>query len=101
MATSRNRDVVLDPHFFVPSGVVDVRQQSDENNEYLYDVSTLAEEGPVLDTPQSVIPMPPTSYEITEQRVRISSDGRAVVDVYIDFPDIEGINTIDVRVTKI
>jgi len=101
MATSRDRDVVLDPHFFVPSGVVDVRQQNNENAEYLYDDSILAEEGPTLETPTSVIPMPPTSYQIASQRVRIASDGRAVVDVYIEFPDVDGIETIDVAVTKV
>jgi len=91
----------LDPHFFVPSGVVDVRQQNNENAEYLYDDSILAEEGPTLETPTSVIPMPPTSYQIASQRVRIASDGRAVVDVYIEFPDVDGIETIDVAVTKV
>jgi len=101
MATSRVRDVVIDPHFFVPSGVIDVRQQNNENSDYLYDASTVAQEGPIILTPESTIPMPPTSYSIAEQHVRMASDGRAVVDVYVDFPDVDGINTIDVRVTKI
>jgi hypothetical protein len=101
MATSRDRDVVLDPHFFVPSGIVDVRQQNNIDAEYLYDDSILADEGPELQTPTSVIPMPPTSYSIASQRVRIASDGRAVVDVYVEFPDVEGIETIEVAVTTV
>jgi len=101
MATSRVRDVVIDPRFFVPPGVVDVRHQNNEDAEVLYDASTLAQEGPVLQSPASVIPMPPTSYTIVDQRVRIASDGRAIVDAIVDFPDVDGVISIDVRVTKV
>ena len=46
-------------------------------------------------------PMPPTSYTIVDQRVRIASDGRAIVDAIVDFPDVDGVISIDVRVTKV
>jgi hypothetical protein len=43
----------------------------------------------------------PTSFTVYEQRVRISPSGTAVVDVTLDFPDISGVASVDVRVTKI
>lgn len=101
MATDRIRDIEIDPRFFCPPGVIDVRQANKENGEFYYDEETLAVEGPVLEYPESVLPMPPSSYEIVEQRVRIAPDGRAVVDVTVEFPDIAGVYSIDVRVTKI
>lgn len=101
MATNRDRDIEIDPRFFVPPGVVDVRQQNRENGEYYYDEDTLAVEGPVLEYPEAVLPMPPSSYEIVDQRVRIAPDGRAVVDVTVEFPDVQGIYSIDVRVTTV
>lgn len=101
MATSRVRDIAIDPSFAVPPNVVDVRQLDKENTEFYYDDSTLADEGPTLESEISTIPMPPSTYQILEQRVRIASDGRAVVDVILEFPEIEGVQNIDVGVTKL
>ena len=101
MAKEVDKQLILDNRFFVPPGVVDVRQAGEENGEGYYTEPTdIAVEGPILDTPASVVPMPPTSYEIVEQRVRISSDGRAVVDVMVEFPDLDGVENIEVRITK-
>lgn len=99
MGVSKIRDTVVSQHFAVPFGLVDARQANAEEGEYYYDEADIAEEGPVLLTAQSTIPMPPSSYEITEQVVRIAADGRSVVDVYIDFPDVEGIERIEVGIT--
>lgn len=101
MAKEIDKQLILDNRFFVPPGVIDVRAAGDESGDRYYEnPSDVAVEGPVLDTPTSNVPMPPSSYQIAEQRVRISSDGRAVVDVWVEFPDINGVDTIDVRVTK-
>lgn len=101
MATDRQRDIELDPRFYCPPGIIDVRQANKENGEYYYNPDDIAVEGPVLDYPEAVLPMPPSSYKIVDQRVRIAPDGRAVVDVTVEFPDVQGIYSIDVRVTTI
>lgn len=101
MAKEENKQIILDNHFFVPPGVIDVRAAGGEDGTTFYNTEDIAVEGPTLNTSDSTVPMPPTSYEIVEQRVRISSDGRATVDVLLEFPDVDGIQTIEVRVTKV
>lgn len=100
MAVDTNKQTIIDSHFFVPKGVVDVRQANDDDYAATYTADDTAQDPPILDTPTAAVPMPPTSYQIVDQYVRISADGTAVVDVTIEFPDVAGINTIDVRVTK-
>jgi hypothetical protein len=102
MAIQENTQTIIDRHFFVPVGVVDVRQQNDADSEFSYSTADTAQDNnqPILQKPTDTIPMPPTSYQILGQRVRISADGTAVVDVTLEFPDIAGIDHIDVRVTK-
>lgn len=95
-----NAQVIIDDRFYIPTGLIDVRSAGSTDGSGYYGPQDVAVQGPTLNTPTAVVPMPPTSYTITEQHVRISSDGRAVVDVYLDFPDVKGVNTIDVRVTK-
>jgi hypothetical protein len=99
MATDRDRDIEIDPHFFVPPGVVDVRHENKENGEFFYEEDTRASDGPTIAYPEAVLPMPPSNYKIVNQTVRISPGGRAAVDVIIEFPDVQGIYSIDVRVT--
>lgn len=101
MATSRTRDIAIDPNFPVPPVVVDVRQLNREEAEEYYEDTTYAEEGEISYDEDSTIPMAPSTFNIIEQRVRIANGGRAVVDVTLEFPDDEGISSIDVRVTKI
>lgn len=100
MAKEPDKQIILDNRFFLPPGVIDVRDAGSENAELLYDPSDLAAEGPILDTPESTVPMPPSSFTIVEQRVRIGSDGRAVVDVTLEFADVPGVDSIEVRITK-
>lgn len=106
MATQnpQNLQLIIDKHFFVPVGAVDVRQQNDtdsENTSYIDNSDVALDDNqPTLGTPTATVPMPPTSYSIVDQRVRISADGTAVVDVTIEFPDIPGIDHFDVRITK-
>lgn len=102
MAIQQNVQQIIDSHFFVPVGAVDIRQQNNTDFEFIYTAPDVATDNnaPILDTPTSTVPMPPTSYEIVSQRVRISADGSAVVDVTLQFPDIPGVDHIDVRITK-
>jgi hypothetical protein len=95
-----NKQIILDNRFFVPAGVIDVRAKGAEDGESNYIIGDQMVEGPILSNPVATIPMPPSSYQIVEQHVRITSDGRAVVDVMLEFPDIDGVETIDVRITK-
>lgn len=100
MAVESNKQTIIDQHFFVPTGVVDMRQSDSTDYSYLYDPATTAVEGPIINKPTARVPMPPTSYSIVDQHVRTSADGTTVVDVTVEFPDIPGVNSIDVRITK-
>lgn len=103
MATQSNQQQIIDAHFYVPKGVVDMRQQDSTDYGYVYTPDTKANAGgdaPILDKPPSKVPAPPTSYMIVDQHVRTAADGSTVVDVTVEFPDIVGVNSIDVRVTK-
>lgn len=102
MATQQNVQKIIDSHFFVPAGAIDIRQENNTDSEFIYTATDIASDNnqPTLETPTSTVPMPPTSFEIVSQRVRISADGTAVVDVTLQFPDIPGVDHIDVRITK-
>lgn len=103
MAIQQNPQTIIDKHFFVPVGAVDIRQQNNDDSEFVYSTTAdiaLDSNQPTLSNPVATVPMPPTSYQIANQRVRIAGDGTAVVDVTLEFPDIPGIDHIDVRITK-
>lgn len=103
MAIQQNPQTIIDSHFFVPVGAVDIRQQNAEDYQYsAYNPADTASDNnqPTLQTPTSAVPAPPTSFSIVSQRVRISAGGTAVVDVTLEFPDIPGIDHLDVRITK-
>lgn len=97
MAQTRNREIVVDPRFSVPPGVVDVRQENSENGEFNYTQEDQAQDGLIITTPGASVPIP-SSFTIVSQRVRISPGGQQVIDVEIDFPDYP--YSIDVRTTK-
>ena len=100
MAVQRTRQIEIDPMFHVPQGVEDVRQQNKIDGQFSYSSESIAQD-PILETPTSVLPMPPTTFTIVDQAVRIGPDGRSVVDVTIEFPDVSGISNIDIRTTTI
>jgi len=95
------RDIELDPRFLVPPGVVDIRQENNENSYQVYENSddvVDATDGPVLEFPNSPIPSAPTGYSIVSQTIRIGDDGTTRVDVLLELPD-NGAFDIDVRFT--
>lgn len=112
-------EIVLDPTFFLPPDVVDVRvgNTSDpaEEDGVTYDDivdvddviisdDDLANPGPEVPTDDDgegaeLLPTPQW-MNIIDQQVRIAPDGRAVVDVVIELEDITGATEYDVRMTK-
>lgn len=103
--------VVLDPNFFLPPNVVDVRYINDQDTAGFYGSDTVDDsdetvlEDPIVDpddgtTTPNVIDAP-TTMTIISQTVRVNPDGAFVVDVVIEVEDIPGIANYDVRLTKV
>lgn len=98
---SRRDDIELNPVFAVPPHVIDVRQENSDDSYQNYDGGgdiVGPGNGPVLGAPDAPVPNAPSRYSILSQTLRTAPDGRTVVDVLIDFPDINDLN-VDVRVT--
>ena len=112
-------EVVLNPLFFVPPDVVDVRVGVDddlveddsityddviESDDVITSDSSLADSAPSVpedDDGEGVEVLPtPQWMNIIDQQVRIAPDGKAVVDVVIELEDVSGATEYDVRVTK-
>lgn len=104
MAKSSDEDILLDPRFYVPPFVIDVRQEGERDGGMDYRPGDIADPGPTITTPGNGggtnIPMPPTTISVVSETVRITSDGRTVVDLVLEFPDVQGIEQIDVGMTK-
>lgn len=103
MAKTNRTDIELNPAFPVPPNVIDVRQENSDDSYQNYDGGNAGDivgpgNGPILGTPDAPVPNAPSRYSIVSQTLRTSPDGRTVVDVLIDFPDVNDIN-VDVRVT--
>lgn len=104
MAKEIDKQIILDNRFFVPPGVIDVRSAGEQDGSGFYDAVADVADIPDASAPDPDSPsilLPPTSFTIVEQRVRISTDGKAAVDVLLEFPDVPGVQTIDLRVTKV
>jgi hypothetical protein len=95
-------EVVINPLFFMPPGVIDMRsgytdtiEEDNVSVDEVYDadapIDDDAREGNDLEAPEN--------FTVVEQVVRIGPDGNAVVDVIIEFED-DGHNEYDIRVTK-
>lgn len=115
-------EVVLNPVFFLPPDVIDVRvggsSEPVEEDGVTYDdiidaddalVDGSTDNGGISDTPNiptdddgegaEVLPTPQW-MNIIDQQVRIAPDGKAVVDVVIELEDVTGATEYDVRMTK-
>jgi hypothetical protein len=104
--------VVLDPNFFAPPGVVDVRYVNDSETDGLYsegetinDVlvdGELAVPDDITQVSESAAGLqPPASVTIVSQTVRVAADGRFAVDVTIEVDDVPGITNYETRLTKV
>jgi len=99
-------DVVINPIFFLPPDVVDMRSGANEPEDLefpeigLDDVVSADDPLPPDDGDipgDSGLPVP--DFEVVQQIVRIAPDGNAVVDLILEFDDNGG-EEYDVRVTK-
>jgi hypothetical protein len=101
MAIQTHREIIIDKFFSVPPGVVDVRHANEADGEFNYSSATDVAETPTLSSPGVQIPMTMSSFSITDQTIRMTSDGRSVVDVTFEFPDLPGVININIRETKL
>jgi hypothetical protein len=96
-----NDYVYIDPHFFKPPNVVDLRDTVDEGDSF-----GGVTEGETLDgggTTGGVfggLPVAPSTFEIVEQLVRQPAGGQSVIDLVIEVPDQMGVIRYEVRLSK-
>jgi hypothetical protein len=100
---------VIDPRFDIPEGL----------DSFVYDEPTEAELAALEEEDSDVItiytgepmdgdyedvnheaPPTPEMFTIVSQKIKMSPDGRQLVDVEIETEDIPGVRQLDVRVTK-
>ena len=110
-----NNDIVVDPNFFFPPGIIDMRyeqkdigitndsntapNQSAELFGSAIPVDYTLNATPVEFTSNSLLP--PPSFIVISQNVKLDTSGKSVVDVVIEVPDINGVTQIGARMTKI
>jgi hypothetical protein len=125
MATPDSKKVFstasIDPNFSLPPGVIDLEyrnideprdsstERSEDNGEVInvdYDSSSFQElndwgndTGTGTDSSGDIL-YPPDSITLVTQTVRITSDGRTVVDVVLEIDNSVAGVTYDVRLTK-
>lgn len=121
MSTNSNQiikkpDVVIDPNFFLPPGVVDARYPNeievttDEISEVIDtdDVIDVDDSSDVtLDEPEEtgedndpIVLYPPDTAIVVSQTIRFDGSGKQVVDVVLEVPDVDDSIQVDVRMTK-
>lgn len=107
-------DVVINPNFFLPPGVVDARypDELEDNTEEIDDVIDsddvlVIEADMVINEPQETDEdndmtklYPPDTVIVVSQQIRFDEAGSQVVDVILDIPDVDDSIQIDVRMTK-
>jgi len=110
-------DIILDPNFFLPPGVVDARYpdeievDQEETTDVIdtddvldVDSDTLSEvdepEETGEDNETSVL-LPPDTVIVVSQTIRAGENGQQVVDVILEVPDVDESIQIDVRMTKV
>lgn len=104
-------DVVIDPNFFLPPGVVDARYPNDEETDQAeVDEVTDAEdasedivyyEAPENDEDNDVTTLyPPDSVVVVSQTIRTGDNGQQVVDVILEVEDVSDSIQVDVRMAK-
>lgn len=116
MANKQEKDILIDPRFEFPRGIIGVEyskpREEEEFSQTSYSLEMLDDEtingepvGSDSDQPSSAPPSfslkAPSSFSVVEQKVRISPGGTTVVDVVIEIDDIEGVKEYDTRTTKL
>ncbi len=111
-------DVVINPNFFLPPGVVDARYPNDEevttgDVDIISDITDTTDDivntdgDTVTDDPSDVGEVndtdklyPPDTVIVVSQTIRFSETGQQVVDVILEVPDVQDSIQVDVRMTK-
>jgi hypothetical protein len=106
-------DVIIDPNFLLPPGVVDARYPNEEEvDQNEIDQATFDGDGiqtpdieflePVEETEDNdpTILYPPDSLVVVSQTVRMGENGQQVVDVVLEILDVDASIQIDVRMSK-
>lgn len=100
----------IDPRFFSPPGVIDVRPRTIDESPGVYSV----DEGATFSVNEDITPAGtvndpggtltrltvPSYITVVEQVVRFNPDGTQVVDVTVEVEDVEGATNYDVKVAK-
>ena len=110
---AQSQDVALDPNFFLPPNVVDLRYiSSDDFNDVPSDESqeedivddglTAEPEGDLspVDLGGTSVLSPPANITVVSQTVRVLSGGGYVVDVVIDVEDVDNALYYETRLSK-
>ncbi|WXW92555.1 hypothetical protein SEA_ENYGMA_64 [Streptomyces phage Enygma] len=110
-------DVIIDPNFFLPPGVVDARYPDEIENDQ-EEITDVIDTDDVLDIDSDSLAevdepeetgedndtttlLPPDTVIVVSQTIRVSDNGQQVVDVILEVPDVDESIQIDVRMTKV
>lgn len=107
-------DVIIDPNFFLPPGVVDARYPNeievttDEVDDVVDTDDVLdADSDVILEEPEetgedndTTLLYPPDTAIVVSQTLRFDGTGKQVVDVILEVPDVQDSIQVDVRMTK-
>lgn len=106
-------DVVIDPNFLLPPGVVDARYPNEEEVDQA-DIDQVTADGdelivseieflePVEESEDNdpTILYPPDNLVVVSQTVRMGDNGQQVVDVVLEILDVDASIQVDVRMSK-
>ena len=103
---SRNK-TYIDPLFWSPEDVIDLVQDVNLDEEYVYSTSgEFSDEGDVEfiddgdDAPITGL-RAAESFTIFSQVIRTSADGKHVVDVVIEVPDYPGVKSYEYKIVQV
>lgn len=108
-SVASKQPVVLDPNFFAPPGVVDVRYINENETDGIYpdDSEDTAGAENDIGLPEDTVSdgttdilQPPASVTIVSQTVKVAADGKFAVDVVIEVEELPGVTNYETRLTK-
>ena len=106
-----SKDVVINPDFFLPPNVLDLRylntaedgdsSSADSTADLTLPLDEVVDDVPVGNDGSSPDLPIPDGITIVSQTVRSPAGGGYVIDVIIDIPDIPGVDGFEVSVAKV
>lgn len=101
MAKEEDKQITIDRNFFIPPGIIDVRQDNEIDGSEFYSDGDTADTPATIEYTTGFLPTPSAVIRVISQEVRITDDGAAVTDVVIEIADIDDFQfQVDLRVTK-